>query len=373
MAFKLRQVEKDEIIKYLKDKKYKPAISANLFKKRSRFKLDASGSLLYYDKIMIANEEILKFLMDQYEHFSFGRDTLKIKYEGISQSDVTNFLKNSNTAQLHKIPRKERIHTPIITNYPLERIQIDIIDLNALKGYNKQHRFVLTIIDHFSKYAWAYSMTQKSANKVFLAISDLIREKLKPLDKQLHILQSDNGGEFVNEKFNRLMRIHNITHITSSPYAPRSQGAIERFNKTLKEMLFKPDSNKVIKETKENIIEKADKMMEGNDKNVVKLKRGDHVRISLLTEAKVRKQKFQKKYIQNWSELIYKVVSVGRKSGKYGLADIRNDVKLARQYYGDQLMKIDYASYDLQEDLKKTKVDLGVVDGMKVSIKLRKR
>jgi hypothetical protein len=42
MAFKLRQVEKDEIIKYLKDKKYKPAISANLFKKRSRFKLDAS-------------------------------------------------------------------------------------------------------------------------------------------------------------------------------------------------------------------------------------------------------------------------------------------------------------------------------------------
>src|SRR5690606_4622156 len=53
------------------------------------------------------------------------------------------------------------------------------------------------------------------------------------------ILQSDNGGEFVNEEIKLMAARFDIELINSLPYRPQTNGAIERFNKTLKDAIHK--------------------------------------------------------------------------------------------------------------------------------------
>ena len=48
---------------------------------------------------------------------------------------------------------------------------------------------------------------------------------------------SANGPEFANSTFNDLLQEHNIKHIYSTPYLPSSNGAVERINKTVIELL----------------------------------------------------------------------------------------------------------------------------------------
>ena len=53
------------------------------------------------------------------------------------------------------------------------------------------------------------------------------------------IIQSDNGLEFVNEIVRELLNQFQIWHQTVSPYRPQANSMIKRFNRTLREALFK--------------------------------------------------------------------------------------------------------------------------------------
>ncbi len=44
---------------------------------------------------------------------------------------------------------------------------------------------------------------------------------------------SDNGPQFLSRDFMELIRISGMTHVTTSPYYPQSNGKIERFHKTI--------------------------------------------------------------------------------------------------------------------------------------------
>src|SRR5689334_216055 len=122
---KINQNEYSEIIKYLTNKT-KPDISASLFKKVKDFKL-VDNKLHFKDKSVVPKEQINETLRVQYKKLPFGRDklfkTLQDKYEGISKSDVVEFLNNSQTNQLHKALPKEKVHQPIISKHVLERVQ----------------------------------------------------------------------------------------------------------------------------------------------------------------------------------------------------------------------------------------------------------
>ena len=52
-------------------------------------------------------------------------------------------------------------------------------------------------------------------------------------------IQSDNGSEFKNKVIDNYWRAHNINRIYGAPYKPRSQGAVEGFNKTIERGLRK--------------------------------------------------------------------------------------------------------------------------------------
>jgi len=108
-------------------------------------------------------------------------------------------------------------------------------------------------------------------------------------------------------------------------------------------------NNKRLLEKVENNIKRLGKKMTGEYKRA-EIKKGDYVRISNLTNASVRKDKFNKKYIQNYSLEVYKVIGFSRINKTFLLKNVANQEKLTKRYYEDQLLKISY-------DPKQKKVD----------------
>ena len=193
---------------------------------------------------------------------------------------------------------------------------------------NLGYKWILCVIDVYSKKVWCYPLKHKTSSEVVTPLSLLIK------DMSVEIIQSDNGKEFNNAQFEQMCLDLNIKHINSSPYNPRANGCVERFNKTLKQMIFthftmhnttvwkeyldlcvdrynntvhqstgaKPSSQKRLKAFKSN-------------KNTIQPmykepKVGDSVRLSLRTDANYRKKRFDKSYTLNWGNDIYTVQAV---------------------------------------------------------------
>ena len=103
--------------------------------------------------------------------------------------------------------------------------------MNELKEYNKGIRYFINIIDILSKYAWAIIIKDKSALSVCNAFEQLF-QKVKP-----KLLWTDKGKEFYNKKFQELLQKHNIK--LYSVYNENKSCIIERFNRTLKNIMYK--------------------------------------------------------------------------------------------------------------------------------------
>ena len=112
---------------------------------------------------------------------------------------------------------------------------LDILDLKYYGPENNRgYRYVLVIIDNFSKYGWTVPLKIKNA----LTIKDsfeniIINSKRKP-----NIIESDRGKEFYNNIFQEFINKNNIKLYSRNS----SYGAVfaERFNLTIRNLLKRP-------------------------------------------------------------------------------------------------------------------------------------
>uniref|UniRef100_A0A1I7UR57 RNA-directed DNA polymerase n=1 Tax=Caenorhabditis tropicalis TaxID=1561998 RepID=A0A1I7UR57_9PELO len=128
---------------------------------------------------------------------------------------------------VNDVPKLISPLTPYKTNYPLQIVACDLIDVGLSTQGN---RYILTIIDLFTKYAIGVPIPDKKADTVIKAFVDrwAIGEGRIP-----EVLLTDQGKEFVNEQFKTFSKKLGIKHITTKGYNSRANGAVERFNKTL--------------------------------------------------------------------------------------------------------------------------------------------
>jgi hypothetical protein len=115
---------------------------------------------------------------------------------------------------------------------PWVRLQIDLIDMSRFSGHNDGQRWGLTVVDVFSKRAWAIPLRDKSGPRVAKAFDDHVLVEDAPA-----VVQADNGLEFRNHHFKELEARHGFKQVFSSSYSPQSNGCVERFNKTLKQLI----------------------------------------------------------------------------------------------------------------------------------------
>ena len=71
---------------------------------------------------------------------------------------------------------------------------------------NKGYRYILVVIDNFSKFGWTIPLKNKYAQSITDSFSQIIiTSRRKP-----NVLETDDGKEYVNKIFNEFLNNHNI-------------------------------------------------------------------------------------------------------------------------------------------------------------------
>jgi hypothetical protein len=103
----------------------------------------------------------------------------------------------------------------------------------------RRHTHVFTIIDRFSKYAFAYIMPGQgeSASSTIKALEAWLAH-LESMEegssKLVRRLQTDNGSAWLSGAVSDYLIQKDIRHVRSTPHVATSQGQIERFNSSLR-------------------------------------------------------------------------------------------------------------------------------------------
>ena len=120
--------------------------------------------------------------------------------------------------------------------YHIDEIwSLDILDL---KDYgpknNRRYRYVLVIIDNFSKFDWTIPLKNKKAQTIKDSFENiLISSKRKP-----NLIETDRGREFYNNIFQDFLIKNNIELYSRNT----NLGAVlaERFNKSIRDLPKRP-------------------------------------------------------------------------------------------------------------------------------------
>ena len=112
--------------------------------------------------------------------------------------------------------------------------QADILYLPHDKFKKKTYKCALNIVDVASRYKGSYQLTTKNAKEVAQAFQWIYENKPLNYPKTLIV---DDGKEFYGD-VTKLMEKHDVIIQRGDPPQHRSQGIVERFNRTLADRLF---------------------------------------------------------------------------------------------------------------------------------------
>ena len=150
----------------------------------------------------------------------------------IRYDDVKDWLSGELTYTLHKDAKRNYPREKIFVTQPLEQYQADLVDMQKVSRVNKGFKYILTVIDCFSRYAFAEPVKNKNGNEIKRAFEKIFQNN-KPFK-----LQTDRGKEFMNNVLQNYLKENNIIYFTT--FNTQFKCAIvERFNRTLKEKMHK--------------------------------------------------------------------------------------------------------------------------------------
>lgn len=95
-------------------------------------------------------------------------------------------------------------------------------------------QYVFTLIDDFSRFVTVYFLTNK--DHVFRNFVDFKNKVELQHGTKIKSIQTDNGGEYVNNEFRDFLKANGIIHRRTVPRCPEQNGVAERQNRTLAEM-----------------------------------------------------------------------------------------------------------------------------------------
>ena len=123
----------------------------------------------------------------------------------------------------------------------------DLIDKSSLSKYNNNYKFILTVIDIVTKYAWAILLKNKSGlsitNGFKIVLSEHPQGGSEP--RKPEKLWVDRGSEFYNKTFKSLLKEYGTGKAASgtelySTYSDLKAVFIERFNRSVLHIINKP-------------------------------------------------------------------------------------------------------------------------------------
>lgn len=335
--------------------------------------------------ITIEQSNYLKYIYYTKKNY-FGRERLyeKLKSDNmdITKKQLQSWLNDQEINQLYKPTRLTTNIKTTILKEPNKQIGIDIIDMTPYEFENK--KYIFTGIDLFSKKGYAYAMDNKSDSYDALTIL------IKVVGHQISSIRSDNGSEFIADKFKKILAKNNITQVFSLPGKPQSNGNIERFNSTLKRLLkmymrinnaydwpdvlgemtdnYNNTKQRITDKIPNKINETDYKIMNENIKNNVMNVSDDNNKTKFNIDDKVRvKNKETDDYGIRWSRKIYTITQVNKPKTRVSSVYYTIDDDSNKHYYNNDLQliknvdnKIPDENFDIVSKLIKPLFDDGI-------------
>lgn len=274
------------------------------------------------------------------------------------QNNVKNsakWLKSQDTYTLHKPVRKRFLRRKTIVPGPNFQMQADLIDFSNLKQYNDHFRYILIVIDAFSKRAFAAYLKKKTGAEMVEAFQSIF---LKTGSFQK--LQTDFGKEFFNKTFQTWLQQKNIELFHTQNYDIKAS-IVERFIQTLKKKLARyftytntrryvdvlPSLIKSYNNTYHSSIKRSPNSVDSSNLETVwqtlysqpnqkkpKLQVGDRIRLSM------SRARFRKSYWQGWTDELFFVAKVIKDNPPHYKIKDYNGEWLDGTFYEEELQKI---------------------------------
>jgi len=295
-------------------------------------------------------------------------------YEGkIPIIKIKDVLKEFESYVLHK-EYKQSDRNPSYSHFKRYQWQMDLVDIQALASYNDGIRYILTVVDTFTRYAFCRLLENKQGPLVLHHFQDILQEaNSKPIT-----LVIDGGAEFRNSLFLNFCLRNNIT--VYNPDTSTHGAFIERFNRTLQNLTYKymkenetyrfkevfQDLVKTYNNRKHRMIGYTPREAEENpnihlnirlrmSKYHEKIKKrkqlfevGDLVRIATF------KGKFSRGYQQKFNDEIFRIykINVGKKIPLYHLESYDSKEKIKGGFYDFELTKTSRDVFRIEKVLR---------------------
>jgi len=317
-------------------------------------------------------EEKLKSIYYDPKHPASYSSIAKLaKASGYSTAKIKKWLKAQPTYTLHRQALKKYLTRKYIVHDIDEQWQADLADVQLLANQNSGYRYILTVIDIFSRFSWARPLKTKRGEEVASAFKDIFDEGRIP-----RRIQTDEGREFYNTHVQSLFQQYNIELFSvKSAY---KAAIVERFNRTLKNKLYryftfstKHNWTNVLQDivysynhsvhrtlgctpadvTSANVGDIRESVFQRRQPHQRKtdIEIGDHVRISKV------KSNFAKGYLPNWTEEIFTVCDINKKNNpiSFKLKDYHGEV-IEGSFYRQEIESVIHDSnlYIVEKVLK---------------------
>ena len=282
-----------------------------------------------------------------------------------TMEDLSNEL---NKPSIQKFERQK-----VIVNHINEIHSTDLVDMTQYSKMNRGYKYILTNIDVFSKYAYAYPLKSKKIHDIKSCFEKIFKNN-KP-----KYIWSDKEPAFLSKEMQQFFKDNNVKIYHTNSYLKAV--VIERFNRSLRELMMKEfvkNNNTVwynilpklikiynnryhstikmkpieVNKSNENYIKENIYTYNKTNKNP-KFKIGDLVRISLK-----RRDIFDKPSSNiKWTEELFKIHSINKSNViTYKIKDL-NDEIIKGIFYEKELQKTKNTSevYVIEKIIRRNK------------------
>ena len=147
--------------------------------------------------------------------------------------NVQQWLQSQRTYTLHRSARKHYRTRRYRTTGLDRQWQSDLVEMQPWASKNDNYRYILTVVDLLSRYAFARPLLRKTPEQVIEAFQSIFQEE----GRKPRFLQTDQGKEFENRPVRKFLDQHGIEQF--SVKSPFKAALVERFNRTLKEKMWR--------------------------------------------------------------------------------------------------------------------------------------
>ena len=286
-----------------------------------------------------------------------NRDKFKLLYSSVKSipsysRQINNFLRSYENSSIFKQVRNKYPRRKIKAYYPFEIMMSDTINYRSYGlPFNQNYKYIMVLIDVFSKRAFAAPMKRMRDFDAVVALETMIQD-CPEIPK---MIVTDSGTEYFNRKVKDLFDRKNIRHFSLG--GPHKASVAERFIRTLKSRLEKhfwrikkpkwidvlPDFIDNYNNSYHRSIRMAPSQVSGNNRDEVFQNLYPHSKIKVkprltkgsLVRLRVNKDLFTKGYKRNWSLEIYRIkrVFADSQADYYEIEDLQGNSIKRKKYY----------------------------------------